>query len=82
MNSSHSPIVLGFVIAVALLAYAGCADKGGSSDGLTGARELSQEAVPDFAIADVNPNSATYDQEVSPRDYLGGLSAWYFGLAT
>ena len=38
--------------------------------------------VVDFSILDVNPNSATHDQPVSPRDYLQKVSAWYFGHAT
>jgi hypothetical protein len=38
--------------------------------------------VPDFALADVNPNSATTGQAVSPRSYLHQTSAWYFGHAT
>lgn len=37
--------------------------------------------MPDFALADVNPASASYAQQVSPRDYLGKISAWYFGRA-
>ena len=36
---------------------------------------------PDFALADVNPNSATHDQDVSPRACIGRISAWYFGSA-
>jgi hypothetical protein len=40
------------------------------------------EIVPDFGLVDVNPTSSTYDQAVSPRDYLGQVSAWYFGHAT
>ena len=38
--------------------------------------------VPDFAILDVNPNSTTSGQLVSPRDHLGRVSAWYFGHST
>jgi hypothetical protein len=38
--------------------------------------------VPDFAILDANPNSATSGQLVSPRDHLGRVSAWYFGHST
>lgn len=38
--------------------------------------------VPDFAILDANPNSATSGQFVSPRDHLGRVSAWYFGHST
>jgi len=37
--------------------------------------------VPDFALTDVNPASTTHNDEVSPRDYLGGVSAYYFGDA-
>lgn len=40
------------------------------------------EAMPDFSLLDVNPNSASHDQQVSPRQQLGAISAWYFGHAT
>ena len=40
------------------------------------------EMVADFSLLDTNPTSATYDQLVSPRDYLGQVSAWYFGHST
>ncbi len=40
------------------------------------------EALPDFSVIDVNANSARYQEEVSPRDYLGQISAWYFGAST
>ena len=39
------------------------------------------EPMPDFALTDVNPASGSFEQQVSPRDYLGKLSAWYFGRA-
>jgi len=39
--------------------------------------------VQDFALRDVNPNSFTPDKEnVSPRQFVGQISAWYFGDAT
>jgi len=38
--------------------------------------------APDFALTDVNPNSTTYGQAVSPRRHLGRISAWYFAHAT
>lgn len=38
--------------------------------------------MADFSLVDVNPNSATYNQSISPRQYLGKMSAWYFGHAT
>jgi hypothetical protein len=38
--------------------------------------------APDFSLEDVNPSSATYQTDVSPRQKLGQVSAWYFGHAT
>lgn len=35
-------------------------------------------ALPDFLLADLNPNSARYGELVSPRDYLEEVSGWYF----
>jgi hypothetical protein len=52
---------------------------------LTSAFGLAPEAeaapMPDFALIDVNANSATYNQGISPRDYLEQVSGWYFGEA-
>lgn len=45
-------------------------------------RDLSDGPMPDFALTDVNISSPSYWQEVSPRDYSGQISAWYFGHAT
>jgi hypothetical protein len=39
-------------------------------------------AVAEFSLQDVNPNSARSGEMVSPRDYVGSVSAWYFGHAT
>ena len=33
---------------------------------------------PDFSLQDVNTASSTYEQQVSPRDYLEQVSGWYF----
>lgn len=38
--------------------------------------------APDFHLTDVNTASKRYDQSVSPRDYLGQISVWYFGHST
>ena len=43
---------------------------------------LSDFSQPNFSLEDVNPTSTTYQQQVSPRDYLGKVSGWYFGYAT
>ena len=34
--------------------------------------------APDFTLADINPSSATTGLPISPRGYLGKISAWYF----
>lgn len=40
------------------------------------------DAVPDFGLVDVNATSSTYESVVSPRDYEGQISGWYFGHST
>ena len=35
--------------------------------------------VPDFSLEEVNASSATYGELISPSDFLGKASAWYFG---
>jgi hypothetical protein len=47
-----------------------------------GVDQPSALALPDFSAEDVNPQSSRYQRAVSPRDYLGQISAWYFGHAT
>jgi hypothetical protein len=61
-------------------------------DGLVAARLLAsaspvsapaeQQMAPDFQLLNVNPTSSTYGEIVSPRDYFGEVSAWYFGHST
>ncbi len=58
---------------LALVLAAGCRG-GGPPAGLP--------LAPDFLLLDVNPNSATFDAGVSPRDRIGFVSGWYFGDAT
>lgn len=66
--------IIRVLAAVSLAVLAACSDDDPANPG-TG-------AVPDFVLQDVNPESATYAEPVSPRDYLGMASAWYFGHAT
>ena len=40
------------------------------------------EPMPDFELVDVNPNSFTNGESVSPRDHLDKASVWYFGHST
>ena len=37
--------------------------------------------MPDFSLIDMNSTSPTYQQPVSPRDYLGHVTGWYLGAA-
>ena len=39
-------------------------------------------SLPDFELTDVNPNSSSSSSSVSPRDYLGQVSVWYFTFFT
>lgn len=38
--------------------------------------------VSDFSLTDVNPNSSTFNSTVSPRSFLGKVSAYYFAQVT
>lgn len=38
--------------------------------------------APDFRLEDKNPSSSTFGRKVSPRDFMGQISAFYFGAAT
>lgn len=58
------------------------ADTGTDTGADTGDTGLSALAVPDFALADLNPASTRYGQSVSPRDYMEKVSGWYFIHAT
>lgn len=74
------PLLLSFVLA-ACLAPAGCGGCDTCDEGLPGGGTPFTQA-PDFTLQDENPNSATYQAPVSPRDHVGRVSAWYFGWAT
>ncbi len=43
---------------------------------------LNGEPVAQFSLVDVNESSATAGKSVSPSDYLGQTSGWYFGHST
>ena len=40
------------------------------------------EPMPEFALTDVNPASATSGQQVGPSRYRGKVSGWYFTHTT
>ena len=68
-------------ILVLLLSASGALMPGCGDDDPTEPNPVTGQ-VPDFALLDVNPNSLTYSQVVSPRQEQGKVSAWYFGHAT
>ena len=43
---------------------------------------LADGPAPEFNLLDTNATSPTYGQTVSPRDYTGQVSGWYFGFGT
>ena len=54
---------------------------GALTSALGPAPEAEAAPMPDFELIDVNPNAATYNQGISPRDYLEQVSGWYFAEA-
>lgn len=38
--------------------------------------------VAQFSLVDVNETSETFNQAVSPSDYTGKTTGWYFGHST
>ena len=67
------------VLAAALALAIGCGDDPAPTAVPAG---FFGSLAPDFSVRDVNPTSPRHDENVSPRDYVGGVSAWYFGHAT
>lgn len=55
---------------------------GACSSGSSPAPQAEPQVMPDFLLADVNPTSQTYNNDVSPRDSLGLITAWYFTSGT
>lgn len=78
----------GLLVCSFLVVLAGCVPPtGGNPDNVGNDNgdptpQPSADALPDFSLPDVNPNSARFAEVVSPRDYLAGVSVWYFGAAT
>ncbi len=48
----------------------------------TGEFEIPEDALSDFSLPDINTASATYQQIISPRDYIQQVTGWYFIKAT
>ena len=43
---------------------------------------ISTVPVPEFALPDENPLSPSFGETISPSDYLGQVTGWYFIKAT
>jgi hypothetical protein len=69
------------VLLAALFLVAGCAGDSTTTPP-AGDGPAPDNPAPDFSVVDVNETSPRFDEMVSPRDYLGEVSAWYFGHAT
>ena len=67
------------LISLSLMLLVAC---GGSSGTGVSAEPTGSVAQDDFSLPDNNLTSPSYNTDVSPRDHLGGVSAWYFGAAT
>jgi len=80
LGRALTPVTFVATLAVAALA-ASCSHPHAAPTAPTGSTS-GDSAMSDFSLVDVNPNSITSGQEVSPRQFLGKISAWYFGHAT
>jgi len=38
--------------------------------------------VPNFLSTDVNPTSSSFGEQVSPHQFEGQVTGWYFGQST
>ena len=52
------------------------------SIGCTAPNAFPEGPMSDFLLVDTNPNSETFEKEISPRDFIGSISGWYFGHGT
>ncbi len=74
MRTRSYALVLGCL----LLFVLGCNDDSTEPD----VPEPPTGVMPDFSLLDVNPDSPSHGQQVSPRHHLESVSAYYFGTAT
>lgn len=71
MGDAMRSVLTAMTVTVALL---DCGAPAGQTD--AGATRVT---LGDFSLVDLNPASATSMKNVSPHDFDGRVSAWYFG---
>jgi len=67
------------ILSLLLLPSCGCTS---CDEPLSGGTGTPLVQAPHFLLEDANDSSPTHLTHVSPRAYLGGVSAWYFGHST
>ena len=76
-RGSTSRALRPILVALGCLIIPACG--GGSSDSASAPQsDPAPNMVPDFQLVDLNSTSSTYNQTISPRDYLGMVPAFYF----
>ncbi|MBD3334825.1 MAG: hypothetical protein GF355_04865 [Candidatus Eisenbacteria bacterium] len=80
-HRTGSRAALAAILVAGGLWWAGCGSDSGTDSG-GGVGPPVGEIPPEFALRDVNPNTATHDSLLSPGDHLGNISAWWFGKGT
>jgi len=73
----HSATARWIGLILAGLVIPACSQGSGSNSQSEQSQAASAQ-VPDFHLTDLNPISATFNQTVSPRDFLGKTPAFYF----
>jgi len=76
-----SIMMSGFLLAAAAVAMLAGSCSHSSRSPMAPA-DPADSVMGDFSLVDVNPSSATAGDSISPRQFLGKISAWYFGHAT
>ena len=71
-----------FLAILSFLLLPSCGGCTSCDEGAPGGSGTPLVQAPHFLLEDVNDSSPTHLTHVSPRAYLGGVSAWYFGHST
>ncbi len=67
---------------IGLLFAPGCNEDSFGRPTATGQVQGGKRNVSEFPLEDMNPNSPSFGQMLTPGQQQGRISAWYFGAAT